>query len=46
MTHQAFILIGSNHEPENNLRQALNALRGQCQIRAVSPVYRVGRGGG
>ena len=39
MTHQAFILIGSNHEPENNLSQALRALREQCHVRAVSPVY-------
>ena len=49
MTHQAFILIGSNHEPENNLSQALNALRGQCHVRAVSPVYEsdaVGNGDG
>ena len=39
MSHRAFILLGSNHEPEHNLQAALRALGQHCQVRAVSPVY-------
>jgi 2-amino-4-hydroxy-6-hydroxymethyldihydropteridine diphosphokinase len=39
MLHRALILLGSNHEPERNLQDALHALAQQCRVRAVSPVY-------
>ncbi len=34
-----YVLLGSNHEPIHNLRQAIRKLRDDCQVMAVSSVY-------
>ena len=42
---QAYLSLGSNIEPENNLRIALAALRARFGDVVVSPVYRTARSG-
>jgi 2-amino-4-hydroxy-6-hydroxymethyldihydropteridine diphosphokinase len=37
--HQVIVSLGSNIDPENNLRQALQALRTQLRVLAVSSVW-------
>jgi 2-amino-4-hydroxy-6-hydroxymethyldihydropteridine diphosphokinase len=39
MTHRAFIAVGSNLQPEENIRQALRELAKSVRIAAVSTVY-------
>jgi 2-amino-4-hydroxy-6-hydroxymethyldihydropteridine diphosphokinase len=37
--NRAFIALGSNIEPEANLREAVRLLAAQCRLLTVSPVY-------
>jgi 2-amino-4-hydroxy-6-hydroxymethyldihydropteridine diphosphokinase len=37
---QVYLALGSNIEPEANLRAAIRLLRDQCRVLALSPVYR------
>lgn len=37
--HRVFLSLGSNIEPEANLRACLGVLRQKCTVLAVSPVY-------
>lgn len=39
-------MLGSNHEPEQNLRQAIQLLRESCDVLAVSSVYETAAQGG
>ncbi|MBZ0295859.1 MAG: 2-amino-4-hydroxy-6-hydroxymethyldihydropteridine diphosphokinase [Anaerolineae bacterium] len=38
--NHAYLVLGSNIEPEANLARALELLKAHCEILAVSPVYR------
>lgn len=38
-TNRVFISLGSNIDPERNLREAVSRLASHCQVLAVSPVY-------
>jgi 2-amino-4-hydroxy-6-hydroxymethyldihydropteridine diphosphokinase len=37
--HRVYIALGSNIEPEQNLREAIRQLAARCTLLAVSPVY-------
>jgi 2-amino-4-hydroxy-6-hydroxymethyldihydropteridine diphosphokinase len=39
MLHRAYVLLGSNHEPEANLKEAIAALQEDVRVEAISPVY-------
>ena len=37
--HDVYLLLGSNIQPEKNIRAALGRLRNQVSIKAISPVW-------
>ncbi len=37
--HDVYLLLGSNIQPEQNIRAALTMLRNQASIKAISPVW-------
>jgi 2-amino-4-hydroxy-6-hydroxymethyldihydropteridine diphosphokinase len=45
-THRVFVAIGSNIDPEYNVREAVRRLASRCRLLAVSPVYETAPVGG
>ena len=45
-THRVFVAIGSNIDPEYNVREAMRRLASRCKLLAHSPVYETAPVGG